>query len=447
MYQDEVDEDRYIVGCDGAQFMVPFQCDLCIFRSLYKRDPRGGPSDLEALETIRRMNLDLIWSREPGTIDKNMRHLNNVIVTCEASGFEPDLPALGPLPYKDIYGWSVAFTMLLHSTREGRNVKEYTQFGTIRKSRSAFSNLYGVSAAGTMEMEVLSLKTQPAAQISACPTNSFWFIRWVSGCETRMGYVEKKNKPITIEILMRMMRVFDKFIRNSPAGSWTRFRWISGLVYTVLTFAGSFRGSETLKMDWLRLIRYLDNGRTVGKERIGRGRKMRTAASTPHIIIGIRGRFKGEKGERCHLIPMANETGTGIKIRKIVELFVAAREQRRNIKCNWAFVNEEGKKMSFDEMNGIVLDVLETVKEEDVDDALLLKDITIREDFSSNRSFRRGSTGHALNQKIPQAVVEAHNRWRKIERSKGKKPKLGMIEEYSEIAQLVPTRVQYTEML
>ena len=127
--------------------------------------------------------------------------------------------------------------------------------------------------------------------------------------------------------------------------------------------------------------------------------------------------------------------------------FVKLRKERENAACNWAFITEAGTKLSFREMNEIVLDVIEMVKDGDEDDKLELREIAIREDFSINRSFRRGSTAHALNQMVPQSVVEAHSQWRKIEKSKGKKPKLGMIEEYSEIAQLVPTRVQYTEML
>lgn len=447
MYADDEDERRYVVGCDGAQFMLPFQCDLCVFRSLFKRDPKGGTSDKEALEVIRRMNLDLIWSREPGTIDKNLLYLNNIITTCEASGFDPELPALGPLPFEDVYGWSIAFTMILHSTRPGKNSKTHTQFATIRKNRSAFSNLYAISSTGVNELEVLALKTAPAAQITACPTNSLWYTRWSSGCETRMGYVQKKNKPITIELLFRMLEVFKRNIQASVPKSWNRFALISGMMYTAVSFGGSFRGSETLMMDWSRLLKYLSKGKIDKKGKRPKGRKMLSAEWIPHIIIPIRGRFKGEKGERCHLVPMANVTGTGIPIRAIVELFVTAREERENSQCNWAFVNREGRKMDFREMNAIICDVLETIKEEDVEDNFELKDVTIREDYSINRSFRRGSTGHALNQKIPKAVVEAHNRWRKIERSKGKRPKLEMIEEYAEIAQLVPTRVQYTEML
>ena len=114
MYEDNDDEQRYKVGVDGAQFMVPFQCDLCIFRTLFKRNPLMGPSDTEALQVIRRMNLDIIWSREPSNTSKNIWNPNNIITTCEASGFEPSLPPLGPLPFEDIYRFSVAFAMIIH---------------------------------------------------------------------------------------------------------------------------------------------------------------------------------------------------------------------------------------------------------------------------------------------------------------------------------------------
>ena len=447
MYEDEDDEQRFKVGCNGAQFMMPFQCDLCLFRSLFRRDPRDTPGDTESLEVIRRMNLDLIWSREPSTIEKNVTYVNNLIVTCEASGFEPQLPPLGPMPFKDVFGWSVAFTMIMHSTRRGRNVTAHTQFATIRKNRSAFSNLYGASALGVSEKETISLKSEPVATISACPTNSLWFRRWISGCELRMGYVEKKNKAISIDLFFEILRMFDKAIRGTLSGSWERFKLISGLTYMVLTYAGSFRGSETLKLDWQKLVKYLNRGNVKEKGKLKRGRKHLSAEQIPHIVIPLRGRFKGEKGERAHLIPMANTTATGIPIRGTVEMFIRARNERADISCNWGFIDKEGKKMKFREMNEILLDIIEEIKDKDTENKFELKEINVREEFSINRSCRRGSSTHATNQQIPKPVIEAHNRWRKIERSKGRKPNLGMVEEYSEIEHLVPIRVQYTELL
>ena len=39
VYANKEDEDRYQFGVEGAQFVTPFKCDLCIFRILFNRDP------------------------------------------------------------------------------------------------------------------------------------------------------------------------------------------------------------------------------------------------------------------------------------------------------------------------------------------------------------------------------------------------------------------------
>ena len=81
------------------------------------------------------------------------------------------------------------------------------------------------------------------------------------------------------------------------------------------------------------------------------------------MIIPIKGRFKGEKGERCHLLPLANVTTTGIEIRSAVELMVAVRREMKQVTCPWAFVTWTGSKITFSQMNKIVLERLELLKE------------------------------------------------------------------------------------
>ena len=448
MYEDASDESRFKVGMDGGHLMTTFQCDLCVFRTLFNRDPMGTRGDEETLMTIRRMNLDAIWAREPSTTANNMRQINNIIVTCEAAGFEAKLPALGPLPLEDVLGFTVAFTMLTHSLRTGRNSKEYTQYATIRKNRSAFSNLYGASAKGANEGAVISMGAESKSKLTECPSNSVWFTRWANGCETRMGYIERKNRAISIDLFMELLRSFKREIMKTEKQSWERFRLISGLTYSTLTFAGSFRGSETLKLDWTGLLRDIDKG-NIGRNvnNLKRGRQTRAAADIPHIVIPLRGRFKGEQGERCYLVPMANETATGIPIRAIVETFIAARQERSGNAGNWGFIDIGGNKLSFRAMNDIVLERIEVIKDNDLKNCFNLESVEVREEFSINRSFRRGCTTHGRNQQIPKDVVEAHNRWRQNEKSKGKKPKMEMIEEYSDIELLIPTRIRFTEML
>ena len=75
------------------------------------------------------------------------------------------------------------------------------------------------------------------------------------------------------------------------------------MTYSVLSFSGSFRGSETFKLDWQQLLKYIGKGDVKQKGRAKKRRKVLLDDSIPHIIIPLQGRFKGEKGERCHLIP------------------------------------------------------------------------------------------------------------------------------------------------
>lgn len=441
MYDCESDKHRYKQGMDGSHLITTFQCDLCIFRNLFKRDPREVELDKENLKVIRRMNLDSIWAREPSTTYQNMLSLVKLVVTCESHGFDPDLPKLGPFPVKDVMGQCVAFSMLIQSRRPGKHTKMYTQFATIRKQRSAFSNAYSASMEAENDGAVISSGTQTTARITACPTNSMWFSRWSTGCETRMGFVLKQNKAISIDVLKAMITSFRADIVSFDAGSWERQRLCMGLIYSIITFVASLRGSEGLKLDMEGLIGNLEQGR------LQQGKATRPDR-VGHVIIPLKGRFKGEKGERCHLLPLANVTKTGIEIRSAVELMVAVRREMNQVTCPWAFVTSSGSKMSFAQMNEIVLERLELLKESDKETNYLgLEKFNIREDFSINRSFRRGSSTHAQNQKVPEPVINAQNRWRKVEAAKGRRAKFSMIENYSDIEHLIPTLVRYSEML
>ena len=436
----EVDLDRYKVGIDGSHLMTPFQCDLCVFRNLYGRNPRQVLADQENLVVIRRMNLDSIWSREPSTISNNVNSLNRLISTCVGSGFDPQLPKLGPFPLADESGFCVAFSMLIHSRRAGRHTKLYTQFDTIRKQRSAFSNLYFSSAESEKHGTVLAAGDRNNGQITKCPTHSFWFNRWAKGCQTRMGFILKQDKAISIEVMLSLITSFKLGIVESEPDTWYRQRLCMGLAYSVISFCGSLRGNEGMIVDLQTLKNNLKNGDFIDDG-------SRKTSCPPHIIIPLRGRFKGEAGERCHMMPLANVTSSGINIRGIITVLVAARKEMKSSTSPWAFVDKEGRKLSFGEMNDIVLERLEEVKAQDIENLLGLEDFDIREDFSINRSFRRGSETHAQNQKVPETAINAQNRWKKIEAAKGRKAKFSMIENYADIVQLIPTMIRYSAML
>jgi hypothetical protein len=256
-----------------------------------------------------------------------------------------------------------------------------------------------------------------------------------------MGFILKQNKAISISVMLEMIREFKIMIRESEPKTWECQRLCQGLVYSVICFCASLRGSEGLLLDLKTLKKNWENGNYSQEEGLSK-------SNPPHVIVPLRGRFKGEAGERCHLMPLANVTASGIQIRATINILLAVRQEMNQVSSSWAFVNELGNKMTFSDMNEIVLDVLEAVKEKDRERNFLdLDNFDIREDFSINRSFRRGSETHALNQKIPEPVINAQNRWKKIEAAKGRKAKFSMMENYADIALLIPTMTRYSAML
>ncbi len=249
-----------------------------------------------------------------------------------------------------------------------------------------------------------------------------------------MGFIIKQNKAISIEVMLALIAQFKQEILGAVVGSWERHKLCMALCYSVICFHASLRGSEGLQVDWHTLMDHMEKGR------------VQEGMTPAHIIIPVKGRFKGEKGERCHLLPLADISRSGVNIRKCVELLVASRREGR-VNALWAFAGREGRKLEFGKMNEMILDQLEEIQTRDTEDVLKLKEVNIREEYSINRSFRRGSATHAQNCKVPSNVIEVQNRWRKFERAKGSRPKVKMIETYADVEQLIPTLVQYSAML
>ena len=158
--------------------------------------------------------------------------------------------------------------------------------------------------------------------LSSCPTNSHWFVRWSLGCETRMGFILKQNKAISIKVLKAMVDSFKLDIKNSEdLKSIDTWRSILGLTYSVITFFASLRGSEGLKVNCSSLIKHWEKGCvTSDKVNIKKGNLL--AQDIPHVIIPITGRFKGEQGKRSHLLVLANQSKSGIGIRATIKLIL-----------------------------------------------------------------------------------------------------------------------------
>jgi hypothetical protein len=130
-------------GRNGDNLVCPFQCDLCHFQNIKKRDPFSSDlRDLRLLCGIRRANLDAFWARRPGTVKSNFTLMLRIVKVQEEDHgiprghmFRPQ----GPHPVEDTFGMMTAVVLLNHSLNAGINAAT-VQFNTIRKTRSAMSN-------------------------------------------------------------------------------------------------------------------------------------------------------------------------------------------------------------------------------------------------------------------------------------------------------------------
>ena len=119
------EETRFLNARKGDVLCSPFQCDYCWFANITKKDANHWFSDdVRKLAFIRRVNLDVMWSREPSTVANSFSTLLRAKKDSEDLGFKPQTINLGPWPVADTCGFQVAIEMLRHSQGKGNKFGE-----------------------------------------------------------------------------------------------------------------------------------------------------------------------------------------------------------------------------------------------------------------------------------------------------------------------------------
>jgi hypothetical protein len=123
----EEDKTRVLGARVVDHVFCPFKCELCQFRNMQGRSPMKGTGvldDAEAIDLIRRANLDAFWSREPTTIGHNLTKINRVLQIYHELGLDnPPVPRLGPWRVEDNFGMGAAIFVetLFGSWGDGNN--------------------------------------------------------------------------------------------------------------------------------------------------------------------------------------------------------------------------------------------------------------------------------------------------------------------------------------
>jgi len=296
----------------------------------------------------------------------------------------------------------------------------------MRKLRSAFSNAFHASkySSGLVTMAQDARKTV----VTDSPTYGVWFQRFMLGCHKRMGEKIKQDMGVSIQVMHKLMEICENAF---SACTTTKDKLNTSLLamYCIASFCGGLRGEEVPMADLGEFIKHSPKG---------------NENELPHIILPLLGRFKGEKGEIHHLVPMAAVTNTGLQPRRwgirVIEGYKSL-----NIQSGPVWRNSKGKQGKMADWEGPILDKIKEVQ--DKYPHLIDPAVNVYDEYGLSRSFRRGSNTHLrnLNLQNVQDIVDDNNRWRKFDRAKGRMPGMGMSDYYTEIRQAMPRLILYSK--
>ena len=100
----------------------------------------------------------------------------------EDIGIPPWLPNIGPWPVADGVGFRLALAEVRASQERGRNNPGYQQYDTVRKMRSAVSNVYEASYTSARLRSAYRGPKGEVVQLYSCPTQSLFLLDFQLGC-------------------------------------------------------------------------------------------------------------------------------------------------------------------------------------------------------------------------------------------------------------------------
>ena len=413
--------------------VTPFQCDYCWFINITKRPARDiFDADAQLLAYIRRVNLDMFWCKEPGTVGNTLRALEKGRRISEELGLDPVQLSVGPWPVADTCGFQVAIEILRSSQLPGKNASTYTQFDSIRKMRSAYLAVFESGPVRCSDNGCFKTDKGQTFALVDSPTQSRFFTMFMHGCEKRMGRLVKQDMGISLEMMLELLAVYEREL-NDGAVDISRKRMIIICAGTfIILFAGALRGGEVFMLEASEFVKRRNDGRDVEKN--------------GHVVVPLMGRFKNETGERNLVLVLANETEGGLEIRKWTDRFTALLLAEGKHKTTGpAICDKDGYVLERWRVNGELHNVLKQVQANRP--GILPVDIDVDKKFNTYRSFRRGATTRAKEQGVSEATIVMNNRWRAVQGKQGSLPNLPMTQLYVEISQALTSKLRFSKSL
>lgn len=269
---------------------------------------------------------------------------------------------------------------------------------------------------------------------------SFWFSRFVKGCQNRMGAETRQNKALSIPLLLILIDEAEQRIVKAKDFK-TSHKWCVFVCYVAVSYVVSLRRSETFLLDLYSFLKHNFND------------------TEDYFILTLVGKIKGETNEDAHLIPCIETTSSGIKIKDIV-FRVVNQKQKMGFIDGPIISDDKGNAYRTKDIDALLIAALQTIYENNsslfpVEIRAQIeegdKDLheTLCQSYSCFRTFRRTSDSRALDMrhKLNKDDVDIVNRWKSVEAAKGKRPKLAMKQHYADVQVILKPFLSYTKAM
>jgi hypothetical protein len=216
LWRKKKDEERFLSSRKGDMLCAPFQCDFCWFINLKGRmcNERRADDRLN-LSLIRRVNLDILWDKEPSMVNSMLQVFVRANSAAQHLGIRPSfMTCKRPWPLSDTVGFGEAMLLLWDSVQKKQTDGGLRKFDTVRKLRSMSANVQLASYAGGLEG--LGFREGGLSySLEHCSTSSVLFTKFMRGCEKRMGRVVRQDAALSIPVLLAVLNQLEDEYKNS----------------------------------------------------------------------------------------------------------------------------------------------------------------------------------------------------------------------------------------
>ena len=406
---------------------VPFECELCHFRNLARRDPDwNSPRDMRQLTFMQGANLDVICSRRPSTISLNRRRTwRDYSDAVEVFDIHELIPAFGSEEVRDRVGMGVAITALEASLRPGLYAR-HLQYESMRKTATWYANLYNAGSA--YDVDTLYAKDEKKLHASSCLTAGEWFTRFHLGARLRMGEIKRQDEALSSRMILATLNEVE-VTWQAESNDEARNELEEFACVLLISYGVALRGEEIAMVSLKGMLDTWLEG---------------TTAHDPHIMVTLHGHFKGETGLRWHCLPLALNNASNIPYKKWIKRLLFRRMLKEGRQTGWLFAKANGTRREFSYYDPMLLDYLGKARKADPS---IMSELANLEDFSLWRSPRSGATTEASINGVPGRIIELMGRWRKKEYARGTSPGLAMRQVYTRVRDILPKLLQFNKAL